>query len=409
MDYELLFVGAGPAGITGGYVASMCDVNFVMIEAGSRMEDRDRFDPGDCVHGEGGAGLFSDGKFSFYPSGTRLWDLKRELLEEAYGFVQQLHPKFPSFPTLPTEKLEKAKTKTKTKTSTEWGIKPYPSIYLTLTDRERMITRLTTGYQDRIRFSTRVVDIGRSDTGYSVTTLHPDRGREIYTARKLVVGGGRFIPLLFPKLSLRIPMEFFRVELGVRVEGSSTNPLYTVTNLTDPKFSIATDQYTVKTFCWCRNGETSRTEFKTDDGTIITYSGRADFHDTERSNFGFNLVFHDPSSIRLLRSALATKPFEIGFINSERTVPDSYAEVYSMIRTELGKFFDYHRITDEEKRELVIKGPTIEGVGDYPITDENMVVPGEQIYVCGDGNGKFRGLIPSMVSGGYAVIHSEQN
>ena len=46
---------------------------FLIIEKGKSISNRDRNDKFDAVAGVGGAGLFSDGKFSFFPSGTNIW------------------------------------------------------------------------------------------------------------------------------------------------------------------------------------------------------------------------------------------------------------------------------------------------------------------------------------------------
>ena len=43
---------------------------------GKACEERDRYNSKDCISGVGGAGLFSDGKFSFFPSGQNVWKLQ---------------------------------------------------------------------------------------------------------------------------------------------------------------------------------------------------------------------------------------------------------------------------------------------------------------------------------------------
>ena len=44
--------------------------------------------------------------------------------------------------------------------------------------------------------------------------------------------------------------------------------------------------------------------------------------------------------------------------------------------------------------------PMIEGIGYYPKLEDSKVV-GENIWVCGDLSGNFRGIIPALVSGAY--------
>lgn len=54
---------------------------------------RDRYNPEESACGVGGAGLFSDGKFSFFPSSTDLWKLpKKELLLQSLDWVLDILP-----------------------------------------------------------------------------------------------------------------------------------------------------------------------------------------------------------------------------------------------------------------------------------------------------------------------------
>lgn len=70
---DILVIGAGPAGLSFGYSFSKYSKNFLIIDMGKPLDLRERYDPLDCLCGEGGAGFFSDGKFSFFPSGTYVW------------------------------------------------------------------------------------------------------------------------------------------------------------------------------------------------------------------------------------------------------------------------------------------------------------------------------------------------
>ncbi|MFZ1342737.1 hypothetical protein [Thiothrix eikelboomii] len=52
--------------------------------------------------------------------------------------------------------------------------------------------------------------------------------------------------------------------------------------------------------------------------------------------------------------------------------------------------------------------PSIEDVGDYLDVDNDLKVIGENIWVAGDSNGSFRGLIPAFISGYYAGYESSK-
>ena len=100
---EILIIGAGPAGLA---AASCClneGINFVIIEQGDLLQDREAGNPIDVNSGVGGAGLFSDGKLSYYPSGKSLWDLPDEdRLRTAYkwfhNIISDFSDNFPDYP-----------------------------------------------------------------------------------------------------------------------------------------------------------------------------------------------------------------------------------------------------------------------------------------------------------------------
>jgi uncharacterized FAD-dependent dehydrogenase len=86
--YDIVLIGAGPSNITcANYLIKNNINNFVIIDIGKDIGIRDHDLGLDCVHGLGGAGLFSDGKFSFYPSGTYIWE-KFNQEDLAKGYVE---------------------------------------------------------------------------------------------------------------------------------------------------------------------------------------------------------------------------------------------------------------------------------------------------------------------------------
>jgi 2-polyprenyl-6-methoxyphenol hydroxylase-like FAD-dependent oxidoreductase len=68
-----VIIGAGPSGLCCAYTLQQLNIPFKLLEMGKCLTSRDRNDSFDSANGAGGAGLFSDGKFSFYPAGTALW------------------------------------------------------------------------------------------------------------------------------------------------------------------------------------------------------------------------------------------------------------------------------------------------------------------------------------------------
>ncbi|MFZ7111503.1 MAG: NAD(P)/FAD-dependent oxidoreductase [Desulfatiglandales bacterium] len=68
MDYEVVIVGAGPAGIFAALTLSDLGVGPVLLlEQGKDLSQRSRKDSGDILRGWGGAGAYSDGKLTLSP------------------------------------------------------------------------------------------------------------------------------------------------------------------------------------------------------------------------------------------------------------------------------------------------------------------------------------------------------
>ena len=67
-------------------------------------------------------------------------------------------------------------------------------------------------------------------------------------------------------------------------------------------------------------------------------------------------------------------------------------------------------VLQQESHGIEIVGPTIEGVGYYPIVDEQLKIRDHAIYVAGDSVGSFRGITAAMLSGYYVgeqIINSK--
>src|SRR4051812_44545450 len=91
IPYEVFIVGAGPAGLTTAMAVQSNSTNFLLIDEGIEHTKRDRYSPEDVVSGVGGAGLFSDGKYSFYPASTNLWNLQdQEQLKSSFNWVSSM-------------------------------------------------------------------------------------------------------------------------------------------------------------------------------------------------------------------------------------------------------------------------------------------------------------------------------
>ena len=389
---DVVVLGAGPAGLAAGCAAADAGVEVLVLEAGQRAEQRDRDRPADLAQGVGGAGLHSDGKFSFAPSATALWVLEpRSLLEAAYAWTAKLLGEFgvlaPPFPEGPAPIVA-------------GPVKAYPSQYMSPENRAALVTELAARLGSRLHADT-PARLAESDDELAVTLADGT----LIRAGALVLAGGRFGPLL----EASTPIRFRRVELGVRVETPADRfPLDMLPDLLDPKW-IRDDpddgMVQWRTFCCCRRGEIVETEF----AGLRTVSGRADGPRTGFSNFGFNVRLLEPRRAeRALAQAVATARAEPPSVLALEDLLDNPTgtEVARRLGPETARTLaDGLRFLQADLASLPgdtrLRLPAIEGVAYYPRVDSSLCVA-SRLWAAGDVTGVFRGLVPALVSGRFA-------
>ena len=384
--YDCLVIGAGPAGLA--YASTIKKQNSVLVlDLGKAVEMRSRDNPEECVLGAGGAGLFSDGKFSFYPSGTHIWKQEETRLRIAYDRLKtDLGPfkEIPSFPKIDSNNHLK-------QDFWNWAFKYYPSVYLSLSDRMALIQKLVKQCL-HIRYETEFIKYTLVEQGYKIE-IRDVKSDSLATilAKKIVFAGGRFMPRF-----LDCPKQFRRYEFGFRIEAPSH--LFPKKSSVDPKYILEFEDQGIecRTFCWCEDGEVTLTQFK----DIQTYSGRADCPSTGRSNFGFNFRVKDAALLTdaVFSEVIHTKIYKEKLTNLSKVLahfPSSLHKVISLGITQLIKLFP--TLNNDE---AYVLGPTIEGIGEYPtINTEACIENQPDTYAIGDCSGTYRGIVASMLSG----------
>lgn len=456
---DVIVIGAGPAGLQAAATISRATERFLLVDAGRAIAHRDRHAAGDIVAGVGGAGLFSDGKFSFFPAATELWrrrdpDVLRRAYHDVTDRLRRHGVPCPPFP----ERLDQPAPSGRSPGAEpdRWIFKDYPATYLDLAARIRLIEELF-AFSAAARnawLETRLVGLRRDGEHWRVSLQRPpERHRRVRSAnpetsvridiaaRHVILAGGRFSPLWLASLceSPSLPMGYRRVEFGVRIEDRSSSPLFRAMAGVDSKYRLrrssprpapgsssrasgpASGPVEWRTFCCCRDGEVVATASPiaaTDAGAgpgwdrLVTASGRADGPPTGRSNIGLLARVLDSEHGRVIWSQILdrcsgrTALFDLALTDvltrGEAPLAEHFGDAGARVLLEgLRRFCaGFPGLADSPTARLL--GPVIEGVGCYP-ADHDLQIGDTGLWVAGDGTGRFRGIVASLISGAYVA------
>lgn len=399
--FDTVVVGAGPAGLSAAAELSR-DGRCLLLERGGTASGRDRASPVDVLAGVGGAGLFSDGKHSLWPSATALWALpEASSLAGAFTATADLLRRhgvdLGPLPAGPAARFVAAGA---------WQQKSYPSFYVRFEDRLACIDALWAASGER-RTGVQLVDAWREGPQLALALVGDDGHHEVIHTRDVIVATGRWSPLpTRPWLErVGVTYAFGRVEFGVRLEARADNPLFARLPGVDGKLVFVDPDAGVelRTFCTCRDGEVVLGRA---DG-LVAYSGRADVAPTGRSSVGLVARLTDERRGREVAQALRNAvPVASSLRDIRAGGAASFVDTFghegaSLVWGALQRFLDaFPELGDDTSARVF--APCIEGVGDYAVDDGSLgVAPG--VWVAGDAGGRFRGIVASMVSGRYAA------
>lgn len=447
MDYDIVIVGAGPAGIFSALeLVGNSDLDVLILEKGRDIDQRHcpmKEDAIDCVEcdncsvvcGWGGAGAYSDGKLTLSSQvGGNLADyIGEDKLEELIAYVDDLYCEFGA----PAETYG-ATSEVSEKISHEAARAELEFI-------PSRIRHLGTGYSRTVltNLKERLVAEGVTvktgvkvaqmlTEGEEVTGVRTEAG-EVIEAAKVVVAPGRENSDWMAKEADRLGIKtaLNPVDIGVRVE----LPVAVMKDLTDKvyesKFIYHSPTFDdrVRTFCMCPEGEV----VSENNNGLITVNGHSHAtRKTQNTNFA------------LLVSKTFTEPFKEPIAYGRDIAKLANLLGGGVLVQRLGDFCDGRRSTTERIERSIVE-PTLKSAtpGDLSLVlpyrhlmaiDEMLqaldkVCPGvysrhtllygvevkfyssrlqvkdnletkiDDLYVAGDGAGITRGLIQASVSG----------
>ncbi len=309
-DYDVIIVGAGPAGLFAAFwLGEHTDLSVLVIEKGKRPENRECPITGDkvCVRcrpcnilcGIGGAGLFSDGKLNYIHKLGKT-DLTQFLPEtEAMALIDETEAVFNRFgmdgPVYPTD-MEQAKAIRKEAKKRgidlliikqkHLGSDRLPGHIAGMAEhiRERGVHMHTS---EEVRDV--VVDNGR------VAGVVTSRGE--YRARAVILAPGRvgaeWVASLVQGHGISVSQR--GIEVGVRVEVHADIMADLCSVIYDPTFFIRTAKYDdqTRTFCTNQGGYVAQENYQ--DFVCVNGHAYAD-KKSENTNFAFlsKVVLNDP-------------------------------------------------------------------------------------------------------------------
>lgn len=310
--YDLIFVGAGAAGVFAAYELTKNKTNkkVLIIDSGNPIEKRKcpisegkvqnciKCNPCNIMEGFGGAGTLSDGKYNITNDfGGELFKVVGH--KKAIELMEYVDKVLVGFDKDESKLYETASTDLKTLCLKNNLHLLNAKVRHFGTDRNVEILKKIYDYtKDNIQynFNEKVEDINKIEKGFKVSS-----NKEEYTCDKLVLASGRsgskWMSKIFNKFGIQTNSN--RVDIGVRVEFPAEIFKHITDEVYESKIIYKTDKYNdmVRTFCMNPYGDvvTENTN------GIITVNGHS-FSDENRLSKNTNFA--------LLVSNTFTEPFK---------------------------------------------------------------------------------------------------
>ena len=409
--YDVAVIGLGPSGMMALDYLSGHGIKVLGIEKGKLPNQRSQFAQ-DIASGFGGAGLFSDGKLSFFPSGSKLWNgLPINQLRNAYKEVKNYLGIVGC--EIPIWKDDWHRAYVGDIESEE---KRYDSVYFDKIQSHNLISRIYNNNKDHIIINTKAVQIRHTNQGYEIVLS----GNRIISAAKLLIATGKLGNVLFYDIGDEIAFKS-RFEYGIRIETDSENYIPIESSQVDYKIIRTKGDVEIRTFCCCKDGIVIESCFDgISDGvgnryTVRSFNGGIAEEKTGRSNIGITIRSERKDSVYVREiqnwlkhhkqnksTVYSLQEFRGILENEDVVIGHESDRIISKFVPELIK-------SNSSKYNTKIYLPEIEYYGQYPVFDWNTLrIPNSGIWIAGDVSGEFRGLIPSMISGVFAAQSIEK-
>ncbi len=400
MKYDVVIVGAGPAGLFSAYelITKNSKLKILLIDKG-RFSDK-RVCPmtktGKCVNcnpcqvlsGYGGAGTFSDGKLNFIPKLGKSDLFKYMTDEEANNIIndaEEIFTKFGMDSDVYPSNMEDAK-KIKDKVALVGArLLLIKQKHLGSDHLPDYITNFTAYLKEKgveVKEQTEVLDIQSKSKGKHLVKCKQNKKEIQYETKSVIVAPGRTGAKWVQELAdkYKIPYLSQSIEIGVRVEVRKeileqiTNTIY------DPTIFIKTDTYgdEIRTFCTNPGGFVAKENYY----GYICVNGHA-LKDTKSNNSNFAFI----SKVHLTEPVTNTRQYGESIARIANVLGDGKPIIQSLKDLKQGRRSEWHRIN---------KGFISPTLKDCVAGDLALVLPYRIITNIIEGLDKLNEIIPGV-------------
>lgn len=389
MVYDVAVIGLGPSGMMAVWNLKNNGKKVIGIDRGKSYEQRVQMNPADVANGFGGAGLFSDGKLSFYPAATKLWKkMDSQILKESYLILESMFAKY----NYAIPKWDG------TWTTSEYIVQNHNKIntvqYLDTPTCVNFVKGIYEDINDNIILEKEVIKIRFLE--HSLFHVYYDNNTYI-KAHSIVLATGKLGNTIIEKIDNVDFFTKFRAEGGIRVETDNCNFLpYFLKQLDYKHIEKLPNGTEFRTFCCCKDGKVLESEYF----PKKSYNGTITDSPTGRSNVGLTIRSEDRESTlsKSLMNFFENRTFLFP-LEENRNINEFGEDINDIINNRI------YCVIESKKHHTNIYGPEIEYCGEYPIFNwETLKVDNFPIWIVGDLSAEYRGIIASLISGIYAAL-----
>lgn len=301
MEYDIIIVGAGPAGIFAAYelIKTKSPLKVLLIDKGNLIENRQKRE---VMIGFGGAGTFSDGKLHFTPVLSHekmlhlyteneymaLMDYVEKILMD-FGVPKEFYPKSMEDVNAFVEQAEKHNIKLYVRKIIHVGSDRLPKIMKCFEDH---LAKNNVALMPCTEVMDLLVENG------AVKGVRLCDGKDI-RANNVICAPGRYNAKWMQEMAkkYKIGDAYDKIEVGVRVEFPASILKNHAEQMYEAVFSMRTPTYDdlIRTFCPCPRGHVAIENYE---GFVCVNGYSNSNHDSNNSNFA------------LVTEIKLTEPFE---------------------------------------------------------------------------------------------------